>query len=80
MIGFARNAIIIGAIAYFSPVHDETPRQRMEALRRGPQDVLQSVITGGPDLSVPRLALQTVSAMDPQSREALTRKIAELAR
>jgi hypothetical protein len=75
MIGFARNAIVIGMMAYFSPVHDETPRQRLDALRNAPRDVLQSAITGAP-----RLAMQTVGAMDPQSRDALTRKIAELAR
>ena len=75
MIGFARNAIVIGMIAYFSPVHDETPRERLEALRSAPQNAMQSVITGAP-----RLAIQTVGAMDPQSREALTRKITELAR
>ena len=75
MVGFARNAIVIGMMAYFSPVHDETPRQRIEALRAAPEQALQSVIA-----SAPRLAVQTVSAMDPQSREALTRKITELAR
>ena len=75
MIGFARNATVIGMMAYFSPVHDETPRQRFDALRHAPHEALQSAITGAP-----RLALQTVSAMDPQSREALTRKIADLAR
>ncbi len=75
MIGFARNAIVIGMMAYFSPVHDETPRQRLETLRNAPHDALQSAITGAP-----RFVVQTAGAMDPQSREALTRKIADLAR
>ncbi len=75
MIGFVRNAAVIGMMAYFSPVHDQTPQQRMDALRHAPHDALQSVVSG-----TPRLALEAVTTMDPQSREALSRKLSELRR
>ena len=36
MIGLMRNAMVIGMIAYFSPVHDGSPEDRLAALKAAP--------------------------------------------
>lgn len=62
MIGLMRNAVVIGMIAYFSPVHDGTPEERLASLK-----------------AAPGKAMDAVQAMDAGSRDALTRKIADIA-
>lgn len=74
MFGFLRNAVVIGTIAYFSPVHEQTPDARLDALRAAPGQVLDRALVAGPGL-----ALDAASRLDPASREALARKIAQFA-
>jgi hypothetical protein len=74
MIGLMRNAVVIGMIAYFSPVHDATPEERLAALKAAPGKAMDDAMRAGP-----RLAMDAVQAMDAGSRDALTRKIADIA-
>ena len=74
MIGLMRNVVVIGMIAYFSPVHDGTPEERLAALKAAPGKAMEDAMRAGPHLAID--ALQT---MDAGSREALTRKMAEIA-
>ena len=74
MIGLMRNAVVIGVIAYFSPVHDGTPQERLAALKAAPGKVMDDAMRAGP-----RLAIDAVQGMDATSREALARKMAEIA-
>lgn len=68
MTGIIRNAIAIGLIAYFSPVHEQSTQERLASLQAAPQQVMQEAIAQGP-----RLALQAVQAMEPESRARLLR-------
>jgi hypothetical protein len=74
MIGLMRNAVVIGMIAYFSPVHDGTPEERLAALKAAPGKAMDVAERVGP-----RLAMDAVQAMDADSRDALTRKIIDIA-
>lgn len=74
MIGLMRNAVVIGMIAYFSPVHDGTPEERLAALKAAPGKAMDVAERVGP-----RLAVDAVQAMDADSRDALTRKIVDIA-
>ncbi|MCU0884557.1 MAG: hypothetical protein MUC44_06340 [Beijerinckiaceae bacterium] len=74
MIGAMRNAVVIGMIAYFSPVHDGTPEERLAALKAAPAKAMDDAMRAGP-----RLAIDAIEGMDASSRDALTRKIAEIA-
>jgi hypothetical protein len=61
-------------IAYFSPVHDGTPEERLAALKAAPGKAMDVAERVGP-----RLAMDAVQAMDADSRDALTRKIVDIA-
>jgi hypothetical protein len=74
MFGMIRNIAVIGVIAYCSPVHEDTPEARLARLAAAP-----ALLMGGAAQAGPGLALQAVNALDPASREALARKIAEVA-
>jgi hypothetical protein len=74
MIGLMRNAVVIGMIAYFSPVHDGSPEDRLAALKAAPGKAMDDAMRAGP-----RLAMDAVQAMDADSRDALTRKIVDIA-
>lgn len=74
MIGFLRNAAVIGTIAVLSPVHDEKPSRHLDALRAVPGQMMTEALRAGPGLLV-----DTAAGMDPASREALAAKIAALA-
>lgn len=74
MIGLMRNAVVIGMIAYFSPVHDGSPEERLAALKAAPGKAMDDAKRAGP-----RLAMDAVQAMDADSRDALTRKIVDIA-
>lgn len=73
MFGFLRNAAVIGSIAYFSPVHDEPPEARLDALRSAPARMMNEALRSGPGL-----ALEAAGSMDAASRNALAAKIAQL--
>jgi hypothetical protein len=68
MIGLMRNAVVIGMIAYFSPVHDGTPEERLAVLKAATGKAMDDAERAGPRL-----------AMDADSRDALTRKIVDIA-
>lgn len=74
MFGFIRNAAVIGAIAYFSPVHDATPPAQFDALRAAPSQMIGDTLRTGP-----ALALAAAANLDPASRDALARKIVQMA-
>jgi hypothetical protein len=74
MIGLMRNAVVIGMIAYFSPVHDGSPEDRLAALKAATGKAMDDAKRAGP-----RLAVDAVQAMDADSRDALTRKIVDIA-
>lgn len=74
MFGFLRNAAVIGVMAYFSPVHDMSAEQRLDALRAAPGQVMSEALKAGPGL-----ALKAAASLDAASREALSAKIADMA-
>ncbi len=78
MFGLVRNAVVIGTIAYFSPVHDQTPEARLAALRADPGAAAAGLAAGAVS-AAPRLALEAASHLDAETRDALTRKIAAVA-
>ncbi len=74
MFGFVRNAVVIGAIAYFSPVHEQDPQARLESMRGAPARAVSEF-----GQAAPRLAMQAMQSLDPDAREALARMALEAA-
>jgi len=68
MFGFLRNAVVIGAIAYLSPVHEQEPQARLESLRHAPARAVSAF-----GQAAPQLAVQAMQSIDPAAREALAR-------
>jgi hypothetical protein len=73
MFGMIRNAVVIGVIAWHSPVHHESPEARLANLQSMPGALL-----GEATEAAPRLALQAAASLDRASQEALARRIAEI--
>lgn len=81
MAGMIRNLAAIGLIAYFSPVHEQPPAERLDALRSAPAQVAQDLARGvaqGVALEGPRLAAEAVRTLDPASRDRLALLIANV--
>lgn len=74
MFGLVRNAVVIGVIAYFSPVHEQDPQARLESLRSIPSRSISEM-----GQAAPGLAFQALQAIEPQSRDALARLALEAA-
>jgi hypothetical protein len=74
MFGFLRNAAVIGTMAYFSPVHDQPPQARLEALRAAPATMMGEALR-----TAPGIALQAAGNMDAASRDALASKLSQMA-
>ena len=73
MAGLVRVAAAVGLIAYFSPVREQSPEQRAEALRAAPVEAARQAAAHGP-----RLAADAVRALDPEARDRLANFIATM--
>jgi hypothetical protein len=74
MLGSLRNMALIAAIAWWSPVHEQEPAARLDALRQAPAQLLTDAVA-----AAPAMAVRAANGIDPASRDALARKLAGLA-
>ncbi|MCO4053574.1 MAG: hypothetical protein HEQ16_05870 [Bosea sp.] len=74
MLSTLRNLALIAAIAWWSPVHEQEPTARLDALREAPGQLLADVVA-----AAPALAVRAAAGIDPASRDALARKLTEMA-
>lgn len=78
MFGWIRNALAIGLIAYFSPVHEQDVGARVQAMAqhaRQAERIGQAAQASGQVLAKAGSAAAAAGVFDPASQQALTRRI-----
>jgi hypothetical protein len=74
MAGLLRAGVVIGAIALFSPVHDQTPAQRIEVVKAAPGALAARAAD-----AAPLAAATAVGQLDDENRRRLALLAAQAA-
>ncbi len=74
MAGLIRTVAIVGTIALFSPVHDRTAEHTMAVMREAPRAAAEQLAAKALS-DGPRVALETVRSLDPESRARLAQLV-----